>query len=63
MDDSYRGILYILGIIAAAYLSIKYILPFLLKALGILLSAVLWICIAVMAVYLVLYIVRILNER
>ncbi len=63
MNGSYRGILYILGIIAAAFLTIKYILPLLLTVLKVILSAALWLCIAVMTVYLILYVVRMLNER
>ncbi len=63
MDDSIKGLLYIVGIIAALYLLIKYILPILLKGLEILLSIALWIAIGAIVVYLVLYVVKMLNER
>ncbi|HPA71472.1 MAG: hypothetical protein KBA61_10805 [Spirochaetes bacterium] len=63
MENSWRGLIYILGIITAAYLLIKYVLPLVLKGLEILLSAALWIGIAVLVVYLVMYAVKMLNER
>lgn len=63
MDDSMKGMLYIVGIIAALYLLIKYILPIILKGLEILLSVALWIAIGAIVVYLVLYVVKMLNER
>jgi hypothetical protein len=63
MESSWRGLIYILGVITAAYLVIKYILPLVLKALEILLSAALWVGIALLVVYLVLYAVKMLNER
>ncbi len=63
MDDSMKGMLYIVGIIAALYLLIKYILPIVLKGLEILLSVALWIAIGAIVVYLVLYAVKMLNER
>ncbi len=63
MDDSMKGLLYIVGIIAALYLLIKYIMPIILKGLEILLSIALWIAIGAIVVYLVLYVVKMLNER
>lgn len=63
MDDSMKGMLYIVGIIAALYLLIKYILPVILKALEILFSVALWIAIGAIVVYLLLYVVKMLNER
>lgn len=63
MENSWRGLIYILGVITAAYLVIKYILPLVLKGLEILLSAALWIGIAVLVVYLVMHAVKMLNER
>lgn len=63
MENSWRGLIYILGVITAAYLLIKYVLPLVLKGLEILLSAALWIGIAVLVVYLVMYAVKMLNER
>lgn len=63
MDDSIKGMLYIVGIIAALYLIIKYIVPIILKGLEILLSVALWIAIGAIVVYLVLYVVKMLNER
>ncbi len=63
MDDSMKGLLYILGVIAALYLVIKYVVPIILKGLEILLSVALWVAVGAIVVYLILHVVKMLNER
>lgn len=58
MDDTIKGMLYGVGIIAALYLLVKYIVPIIMKGIEIVLSFILWVAIAILIIYIILYILK-----
>ncbi len=63
MGNSWKGIFYILGIIAAIYILIKYILPLFIQGISILLTIAMWIAIIFFVVILIAYIAKMLKNR
>jgi hypothetical protein len=66
MNDSWKVVFYILGVIAAIYLVFRYIIPVIFKMLGfvigVALYVVMWIVIAFLVVVLIGYIVRLVRR-
>jgi hypothetical protein len=66
MNNSWKGVFFILGIIAAVYLVFRYIIPVVFKMLGfvigVALYVVMWIVIAFFIVVLIGYIVRLVRR-
>jgi hypothetical protein len=63
MGNSWKGVFYILGIIAAIYILIKYILPLLIGTLSIILNIAMWVAIIFFVVILIAYIAKMLKNR
>ena len=63
MDNTWKGVIYILGMMAAAYLSLEYVIPLLFKGLLVIVTVALWICIGILALYLVMYSIKLLGGR
>jgi hypothetical protein len=67
MSSTARGILYVLGFIAAVYLLFQYVLPLLFSFLGvaltIIIKVVMWLALIVGFVVLVSYIVQYFKNR
>ncbi len=63
MDKSWKGVIYILGIIAALYLFIRYVVPFLFTFLGIVLKAVMWIAVVLIVMILIAYIIKMITKK
>ena len=63
MENSWRGVIYILGIIAAVYLVIRFIIPLIITGLGFLLNLIMWVAIALLAIILVAYVAKLLRNR
>lgn len=63
MDNSWKGVLYILGIIVAVYLVIKYVLPIFIVGLGFVLKVVLWVALLFLCIVLVGYIFKMIKNQ
>lgn len=67
MNDSTKKILLALGIIAAVYLFFRYILPIILKLLGIVIGAafhiILWVAIGFVIVVGIGYLLKVIKNR
>ena len=63
MDNSWKGVVYILGIIAAVYLLIKYVLPLFVVGLGFVLKIVMWVALLFLCVVLVGYIFKMIKNQ
>ncbi|HON79827.1 MAG TPA: hydrophobic protein [Spirochaetota bacterium] len=63
MDNSWKGVVYILGIIAAVYLLIKYVLPLFIVGLGFVLKVVMWVALLFLCVVLVGYIFKMIKNQ
>jgi len=67
MDERLKKALYYLGIIAAAYIFLRYLLPFLFKLLGWVIgtvfSIIIWVIFGVIVVLCVSYIINLIKTR
>ncbi|HQP49175.1 MAG TPA: hypothetical protein PKX12_10630 [Spirochaetota bacterium] len=63
MDNSWKGVVYILGIIVAVYLIIQYILPIFIVGLGFVLKLAMWVALLFLCVVLVGYIFKMIKNQ
>jgi len=63
MDNSWKGVVYILGIIVAVYLIIQYILPIFIVGLGFVLKVAMWVALLFLCVVLVGYIFKMIKNQ
>ncbi len=67
MNETIKKVIYLLGAIAALYIFLAYVLPFLLKLLGFvvgaLFSVIIWALIGLAALFLLVYIIRLVKGQ
>ena len=63
MNESYRKIFYILGIIAAIYLGFKYLLPLIGFAFKAIIVIIMWAAIGLMVFLLIAYILKLIKNN
>ncbi len=63
MEDSWKGVVYILGLIIVIYIVLNYILPLLLKGITFILTVVMWAAIIFLVVMLVGYVMKLLKNQ
>jgi membrane protease YdiL (CAAX protease family) len=66
MDNRTKKVIYLIGAIAALYIFLAYLLPFLLKLFGFVIGAIftiiIWAIIGIAALFLLVYIIMIIRE-
>ena len=63
MEDSWKGVVYILGLIIVIYIVLNYILPLLLKGITFILTVVMWAAIIFLVIMLVGYVMKLLKNQ
>jgi hypothetical protein len=63
MDESWKGIAYLAGLIVVLYLLIQFILPGLIKILALVLTVILWGAIIFLALLLISYVVKLVKNQ
>lgn len=67
MRKEWSVVIYLLGVVSAVYLLFRYIIPFALKFLGVVLGAafylIMWVVIAFCVLLLVAYLVNMTRKR
>ncbi len=63
MEDSWKGVVYILGLIIVIYIVLNYVLPLLLKGITFILTVVMWAAIIFLVIMLVGYVMKLLKNQ